>query len=288
MNFVWGIVSPQGGLLETTALESMHKALRLSSAWSEPAFYLADRMAVGASAFQAGEPTLTPPKPISRRQIILGSASRLSNRSDLIETLALPRIGNLTDGELIFEAYRKYRSECVHLLRGQWAFALWDAEEQRCFLARDATGTSPLYWRHNRQRLVFASSMKALLAYPGFPHEPDLCAVACTLAWRVGPDGDDTTAYKNVHQLLPGRQLDFRDNAAKVTRWWRPENLSALHLPKDEDYYQAFTEVYREAVRNCVQQRARRWQPEQTALEPVRGRTAISIVFLSGLKGACW
>jgi asparagine synthase (glutamine-hydrolysing) len=162
----------------------------------------------------------------------------------------------VTDGELIFEVYRKYGSECVHLLRGLWSFAVWDAEQKRCFLARDATGTSPLYWWHTRQRLVFATSMKALLAYPGFPHEPDIRAVAGNLAWRVGPDGNDTTAYKNVRQLLPGRQLDFHDDATKVTRWWRPENLSTLHLPNEEDSYEAFTEIYRESARNCVADRA--------------------------------
>jgi asparagine synthase (glutamine-hydrolysing) len=213
-------------------------------------------MALGTSTFRASEPALIPAKPISRGSIILGSASRLSNRRDLLETLALPPNADLTDGELIFEVYRRYRSECVHLLRGLWSFAAWDGEQKRFFLARDATGTSPLYWWHHRQRLVFASSMKALRAYPGFLPEPDIRAVACNLAWRVGPDGGDTTAYKNVRQLLPGRQLDLHDDSARVTRWWRPENLSTLHLPNDEDYYEAFTEVYRESVRNCVAERA--------------------------------
>jgi hypothetical protein len=39
----------------------------------------------------------------------------------------------VTDGELIFEVYRKYGSECVHLLRGLWSFAVWDAEQNAAF-----------------------------------------------------------------------------------------------------------------------------------------------------------
>src|SRR5439155_21349738 len=51
-----------------------------------------------------------------------------------------------SDTEAILHAYEEYGVECVHRLRGMFAFAIWDSQRQRLFLARDPAGIKPLYW----------------------------------------------------------------------------------------------------------------------------------------------
>ena len=69
-----------------------------------------------------------------------------------------------TDTEVILKLYQRLGSDCVHQLRGMFAFAIWDEQEQTGFLARDPLGIKPLYYWRSDVTLAFASEVKALLA----------------------------------------------------------------------------------------------------------------------------
>jgi asparagine synthase (glutamine-hydrolysing) len=62
-----------------------------------------------------------------------------------------------SDTEVILNAYREYGQDCVHHFNGQWAFAIWEADAQRLFLARDRAGVRPLYYSSTPTTFFFAS-----------------------------------------------------------------------------------------------------------------------------------
>ncbi len=45
-----------------------------------------------------------------------------------------------TDVEVILHLYEEHGKRCVNYLRGMFAFAIWDCQEQSLFLARDPYG----------------------------------------------------------------------------------------------------------------------------------------------------
>ncbi|MEH2073048.1 MAG: asparagine synthase (glutamine-hydrolyzing) [Nostoc sp.] len=69
-----------------------------------------------------------------------------------------------TDTEVILKLYQQQGTECVKKLRGMFAFAIWDNQEQTCFIARDALGIKPLYYWQSGSTLIFASEIRAILA----------------------------------------------------------------------------------------------------------------------------
>jgi len=82
-----------------------------------------------------------------------------------------------TDTEVIIHLYEELGVECLKLLRGMFAFAIWDERKQLLFLARDRLGKKPLYYYFDGHRLLFGSEAKAILADPTVPREPDLQAL---------------------------------------------------------------------------------------------------------------
>jgi asparagine synthase (glutamine-hydrolysing) len=69
-------------------------------------------------------------------------------------------IGN-SDTEVILAAYSQWGSQSFAKLKGMFAFALWDSEEDQLYLVRDAAGIKPLYYHCTETGLHFASEIKA-------------------------------------------------------------------------------------------------------------------------------
>ena len=52
-----------------------------------------------------------------------------------------------SDTEVILHMYAEQGEDCVRYFNGQWAFAIWDAKQQKLFLSRDRVGVRPLFLR---------------------------------------------------------------------------------------------------------------------------------------------
>lgn len=70
-----------------------------------------------------------------------------------------------SDTEVVLRAYQRWGSACLGRLRGMFAIAIWDALEQKLFLARDRFGIKPLYWTRTKKGFYFGSELKALLPF---------------------------------------------------------------------------------------------------------------------------
>ncbi len=123
-----------------------------------------------------------------------------------------------SDSECILHLYEEYGDECVHHLRGQAAFALWDAKKKRLLLARDRMGKKPLYYAIQNGSLYFASELNALLA--ALPHKPEINLEAIDLYLSLQYIPDPLTVYRDVYKLPPAHRLVWQNGVAKTERYW--------------------------------------------------------------------
>jgi asparagine synthase (glutamine-hydrolysing) len=134
-----------------------------------------------------------------------------------------------SDTEVIIHLYEEHGSECVHKLRGMFAFAIWDSKRHRLFLARDRVGIKPLYYYDDGRVLWFGSELKAILADPSVRREVNVAAIRKFLAFHYLPG--EETLFEGVRKLLPGHYLIADASGITTHRYWDlrfPEQRSAM------------------------------------------------------------
>jgi len=131
-----------------------------------------------------------------------------------------------SDTEVLLRAYQHWGTKVVQHLRGQFAFAIWDAREERLFLARDRFGEKPLYLYETDGALYFASEIKALLKVPGLRAEVDLTSLWDCLAYRYVPG--PRTLFRGIRKLPPATTAVWQLGKLRETRYWFPPDKDPL------------------------------------------------------------
>ncbi len=142
------------------------------------------------------------------------------------ESLASAEWKSQTDTETILKSYAHWGKDCVHHFRGMFAFAIWDAQTQELFLARDHLGIKPLFYYSDEKHFVFASEIRALLASGLVPRVLDPGGLWDYMAYQSVPA--PSTLIKGVRALLPGSWLtvDLVGRTTEKTYWGILENAS--------------------------------------------------------------
>jgi asparagine synthase (glutamine-hydrolysing) len=137
-----------------------------------------------------------------------------------------------TDTEVILQAYRHWGEDCFQRFNGMWALAIWDQQTRRLVLSRDRVGIKPLYLSLDQGQLVFASEIKAILAFrqkAGLPIELESKAVQIYLS-SGQVDGLEPTFFQKIFRFKSGHLMVVQDGAVKAYRpYW---DLPALALAR--------------------------------------------------------
>jgi asparagine synthase (glutamine-hydrolysing) len=153
-----------------------------------------------------------------------------------------------TDTEVILNLYLRDGVDMLPKLNGMFAFAIWDVERRRLFVARDGIGVKPLYWTKTRDGVLFASELKALLCEPGVARELDPAAVASHVMYLWAPS--PLTMLRDVKKLPPGHAFVAR--AGEIERLWRWYDLpfaQPIASMSDEQAIEAVRAQLQESVR---------------------------------------
>ncbi len=125
-----------------------------------------------------------------------------------------------SDTEVLLRLYAQYGNDCVHHLRGMFAFAIWDKRAEKLFVARDRFGKKPFVYQISDGRFAFASELQALVTLPWVSKEIDLEAVDLYLSLQYIPS--PWSIYRSVRKLPPAHTLTLEKGKFRVERYWAP------------------------------------------------------------------
>lgn len=157
------------------------------------------------------------------------------------------RLRTRSDSEIALHLYEDFGVQCVHHLRGEYAFVLWNERTRTLTAVRDRYGVKPLFYAHHRGVLFIASEMKALFA-AGVPARWDAEAVYLSVAFL--PPG--RTQFEGVHSVPPGYYLTASEHDVSLTQYWDthyPAVQERHPASSDAEYIEGFRAVLDEAVR---------------------------------------
>lgn len=140
------------------------------------------------------------------------------------------------DTETILNAYLEWGQDCVHHLRGMFAFAIWDRKEQSLFMARDRLGIKPFFFSLlDDGHFIFGSELKVLTANTLF--DKTLRDTSVEDYFTFGYIPEPNTIYQQAFKLSPGHRLLLKKGDKLIPEpeeyWDLPTNFTPS-LTKEE------------------------------------------------------
>ena len=153
------------------------------------------------------------------------------------------------DTETLVHLYEDEGTRMFSLLRGMFSLAIWDVRHRTLVLARDRLGQKPLIYRHDTQRLLFASELKALLVLPEDVISRRLDPIALDHYLTYGYVPHPRTILEGTFKLPPGHFAVWHDGSLSVEQYWQPDWNFERNRSLEED-----TEELRVTLEDAVRE----------------------------------
>ncbi len=151
-----------------------------------------------------------------------------------------------SDTEVLLVAYRQWGANCLHKLRGMWAFAIWNDADHTLFLARDRFGEKPLFYAQSGTYFTFGSEMKAIMALGNNWQPNGHFRKMVTNYDRY--EGTEDTLVAGIKRFPAGHYGIYKAGQLKLTRYW--DTLE--HIANTSNTFEEQTEHYRELFSQSV------------------------------------
>lgn len=147
------------------------------------------------------------------------------------------RFRTQSDTEVLIAAYDYWKEACLQYFDGMFAFAIWDENLQRLFIARDRFGEKPLYYISTKHSFLFASECKALWR-AGVSKAPNhLMLLNYFVNGHTQNAVDGTlTFFKEIFQLPAAHYgiYDYRERRLLLQQYWDLDRKTEKRMSKEE------------------------------------------------------
>jgi asparagine synthase (glutamine-hydrolysing) len=207
---------------------------------SELAVLGATRLAIRGLSDQINQPMVD-----AESGVIAVCNGEIDNHRELARWLADRgrRVQQETDVAIIPGLYLELGEAFARRLIGAFAIAVWDSRERRLTLVRDRAGERPLFYARNRNEIIFATEIAALVTHGRLPVNVDQEALRKYLQFGIFPAPD--TPFAEIRKVAPGEVIQFDVGGMRREPYWRWQITETVKQPSSLD---AFDQTFRTAV----------------------------------------
>ncbi|MBM7573491.1 asparagine synthase-related protein [Aquibacillus albus] len=186
------------------------------------------------------------------RQMAITADAIIDNRQELFEILQVGKAKRdyMPDSMLLLLAYCKWGEDMPQHILGDFAFMIWDERNNQLFGARDFSGMRSLYFFHDVERFAFCTTIAPLFRLPYINKQLNENWLAEYLAIPdvIDTVDDSITAYQSIEQLPPSHSITVKGDSVTISRYQALDFNKQIRFSKDEEYVEAFREVFQQAV----------------------------------------
>ncbi|HOI41198.1 MAG TPA: lasso peptide isopeptide bond-forming cyclase, partial [Methanobacterium sp.] len=247
MSAITGIFRRDGQNVDPAEIKNMndklaHRGLDGSRTWCEGS------VAFGHQMLHTTQESLHEELPLDDDEsgLVITADARIDNRQELSKELNIEDTEVISDSYYILKAYEKWGENCPDKLLGDFAFAIWDKNNQKLFCARDHMGIKPFYYRLSDNVFFFATELKTLKYQKEVPLKLNELRIADYLISLT--QDKEITFYDNIFRLPPASFLNISVNKSDKSCYWNFDPNKETIMGSDEEYALKFLELFTEAV----------------------------------------
>jgi asparagine synthase (glutamine-hydrolysing) len=227
-----------------------HRGPDGGSVWGEAGVRLGHRrLAIVDLAQRADQPML------QGRQSIVFNGEIYNYRELRVELSMLGyTFKTSSDTEVLLQAWKHWGPDCLTRLEGMFAFALWDGEQEKLYLARDRFGEKPLFVHECSDGIAFASEMPPLIRLAGGALRENKPATGLFFLYSYIPA--PYGALQGVSQLEPGCWMEWSaQSGVHHHRYYSLQSAIAQSAAQPQPTYEDAIQTLKTLLRDAVQQR---------------------------------
>ena len=253
-----GILGIAGAYAASTDEDSFNDALDLirhrgpdgGSVWGQPGVRLGHRRLAIIDLEQRSD------QPMRHGKLAIVFNGEIYNYRELrAELSALGyTFSTSSDTEVLLQAWKHWGPDCLLHLEGMFAFALWDGEQDKLYLARDRSGEKPLFVQESSDGLAFASEMPPLIRLAGGALQENRSATGLFFLYSYVPA--PYGALQDVFQLEPGYWMEWSaQNGVRRHRYYSLQSAIAISAAQSQPAYGEACRMLKTLLRDAVRQR---------------------------------
>lgn len=250
MSAVFGIINKDGKPIEELDITAIKEAISHRATDGGGVYTQANRI-FGHCRLYVNPQQKFENQPYTSNDFTITADARLDNREELSKQLDLDRqyLSEISDDRLILLAYRKWGNLCVNYMEGEYAFAIWDQQNQQLFAATDHIGFRPFFYYDSPDVFIFCSEIKGVVAAK---HTPNYFEEESLIDYFYRKGTPNKTYNKEIFALCGGNTLLLKDGKIDINKYWTLNSTGKYNFKKEEDWYDCSREILYRTVEKRI------------------------------------
>jgi asparagine synthase (glutamine-hydrolysing) len=249
MSGIYGIINLKKNPVEKHQMDKM-EALLIHRGIDGKAQWINKNVGLGHLKLEITPESEYERLPLEYKQWVITADARIDNRDELDTSLSIEEAERekTPDTTYIVKAYEKWGKDCVKHLIGDFAFAIWDKNEETLFCARDHIGIKPFFYLKTEDKFIFSSELKTLVELKEIKLEIKESKLGDFILLIQDIINPKETLFKGIHRVLPAYFGFLKQGVFRLESYWLLKESKHFILNHEEACIEKFRQLLIQAV----------------------------------------